>query len=159
LKKKIYYFRLIRASHSCQSHAKDYTFSMNSPLGMSSLAYGEVVLGAFDEGQVEAAARRARERLGGKTDIAFLFVSCDLESLLPDLIELVQIHAHCPKVVGCSANGFVGTGREEEDKTGFSMMVLRLSASEVEYFTLQEFGTSPGWNASRKWNRDCTGWI
>ena len=132
---------------------------MNQTLATNSSAYGELVLGAFEEQKVQEAARKAREHLGGKADIAFLFVSCDLESALPDLIELVQIHGHCPRVVGCSAGGFIATGKEEEDKVGISLLFLRLPGSEVQYFNLQEYADSSEWKAAQKWNRDCTGWV
>ena len=38
-----------------------------------------------------------------------MFVTADYESALPELVELVQIHAHCPRVVGCSAGGAPNT--------------------------------------------------
>ena len=130
------------------------------PATSSSGAYSELVTGGFDEAKVQAAARRAHEHLGGTASVAFLFVSSDYEQPLPDIIELVQIHAHCPTVVGCSAGGFIGIGREEEDSHGISLLVLRLPHAEVCAIELPAESGGTGWDRARRWNRDgCTGWI
>src|SRR4051812_23857645 len=135
--------------------------SLEAEAAMSpSGAYSELVTGEFDEALVEAVARRAHERLGGTAAIAFLFVSCDYEEDLPELIELVQIHAHCTNVVGCSAGGFIGIGREEEDAHGFSLLVLRFAHAEVCTLELPPESTGAAWDRARRWNHDgCTGWI
>jgi len=132
---------------------------MNATPEMKSSAYAELVLGDFDEGKVQAAAVRARETLGGNGTLAFLFISCDLEPYLKDLIELVQIHSRCARVVGCSAGGLIGTGKEEEGKSGFSLIVLHLEQSEVQVFNLGEHPSIGDWNGARRWNKDCNGWI
>jgi small ligand-binding sensory domain FIST len=123
-------------------------------------AYSELVKGGFDEAQVEAAARRAHEKLDGKASIAFLFVSCDYEGSLKDIVELVQIHARCPLVVGCSAAGFIGIGREEEDAIGFSLLVLRLPHTETCILELPSEPQGSAWERARRWTREgCAGWI
>lgn len=131
----------------------------DSPIPSSS-AYAELVTGAFDEAMVEATARRAHERLGGNATIAFLFASCDYEESLRELIELVQIHAHCPVVVGSSAGGLIGVGREEEGESGFSLLVLRLPRAEVRAIELPAEPGGGAWDRAKRWNREgCTGWI
>jgi small ligand-binding sensory domain FIST len=124
-------------------------------------AWSELVLGAFDESKVQGAAERARKHIGGKSAIAFVFVSADYENSLREVIEIVQIHARCPRVVGCSAGGLIGMGREEEGASGFSIMVL--SAPNAEVLTVQLPQDSEGsreWRQASKWNSDgCTGWI
>jgi small ligand-binding sensory domain FIST len=123
-------------------------------------AYSELVRGGFDEAQVEAAAERAHQRLDGKASIAFLFVSCDYADSLKDIVELVQIHARCPMVVGCSAAGFIGVAREEEDGSGFSLLVLRLAQTEMSILELPTESEGSAWERAKRWNREgCTGWI
>lgn len=130
------------------------------PATPSSGAYSELVTGGFDEANVEAAAQRAHERLGGKATMAFVFVSCDYEGSIPDLIELVQIHAHCPAVLGCSAGGLIGVNREEEETAGFSLLVLRLPHAEVCAIELPPEPEGAAWDRVKRWNREgCTGWI
>lgn len=121
-----------------------------------SRAWSEIVTGPFDEAAAAAVAARARRHLGGRTDLAFLFVSCDLRDSLPDLIETLQIHAHCPRIVGCSAGGLIGVGREEEGVSGFSLLALRLSAAEVWCIEMAE---DAGFRRARASSEGCGGWI
>jgi small ligand-binding sensory domain FIST len=136
---------------------------MNTPTDAdtNTNAYSELVLGTYDESEVKAAAARALKQIGGNASIAFVFVSCDYREALPDLVELVQIHAHCPKVVGCSGAGIIGTGREEEGESGFTLLVLKLPQAEASTFTLRDEDThSPSWKQAKSWNdQGCTGWI
>lgn len=130
------------------------------PAMASNGAFSELVKGGFDEAAVEAVAKRAHESLGGKATMAFLFVSCDYEESLREMIELVQIHAHCPLVVGCSAGGIIGIGREEEDVQGFSLLVLRLPETEVCVLELPPESEGAGWERAKRWHREgCAGWI
>lgn len=122
-------------------------------------AYSEMVRGTFSEAEVQAVAERARQRLGGKASIAFVFASCDLKQELTDILELIQIHAHCPHVVGASAGGIIGVGREEEDITGFTLLVLYLPHTQVEVYELPKTA-GEGWESSSQWNQaENTGWI
>ena len=120
------------------------------------VAWSEMVPGLFDESRIREAAARAREHVGGMADIAFVFASCDLRSSLRDVLELVQIHAHCTRIVGCSAGGLVGIGMEDEGASGFSLLVLRTPGAEL---SLMEIRDAADLRRVRKWNEDCTGWI
>ncbi len=125
----------------------------------SNIAYSEIVRGAFSEAEVQAVAERARQRLGGKASIAFVFASCDLRQDLTDIIEIIQIHAHCPHVVGASAGGLIGVGREEENITGFTILALYLPNTQVTTYELPSAGDE-GWGTARQWNQgDITSWI
>jgi small ligand-binding sensory domain FIST len=125
-----------------------------------SSAYAELVMGGFDEKAVQAAAIRAREHLGGSATIAFVFCTCDYADAIKDLVELIQIHAHCPQVVGASASGLVGIGREEEVDPGFSLLILRLPKAEVCPVVLGTEEHASAWQTASRWNDDaCTGWI
>lgn len=128
---------------------------------LSSTAFAELVLGGFDEKAIQAAAERGRERLGGNATLAFIFCTCDYAGSLKDLIELVQIHARCPHVVGMSASGLVGVGREEEGEQGFSLLLLRLPHADVMTAALGSGeGSSSDWAKTRQWNDEgCTGWV
>lgn len=122
-------------------------------------AYSEIVRGTFSEAEVQAVAERARQRLGGKASIAFVFTSCDLKQDLTDILELIQIHAHCPHVVGASAGGIIGVGREEEDTTGFTLLALYLPHTQVEVYELPKT-TGEVWENAGQWNQTGdTGWI
>lgn len=135
---------------------------MENPLPIPAIgnAYAEMVSGGFDEIKVIEAATRARQALGDRASIAFLFVSCDLRDALSELIELVQIHARCPHVAGCSGGGLITTAHEEEETSGFSLLVLRLPNTELTLIDLPAEPLSPAWDRVRQWNRGgCDGWI
>jgi len=126
----------------------------------SNRAYSELVSGTFDEVKVQQAAGRARQHIGSGAHIAFLFVSCDYEEFLPELVELVQIHAHCPHVVGSSAGGLISIGREEEHESGFSIIVLRLPSTEINIAELPIDEAHPSWSRTKAWNSEgSAGWV
>lgn len=126
----------------------------------SGSAYSELVLGSYDEAKAIAAAQRAHAELGGNATIAFLYVSCELRDSLDDLVELVQIHARCPKVVGCSASGLISGSHEEEEADGFSLLVLRLPQTELHVQTLPAEPDNACWDEARNWaSQGCDGWI
>ncbi len=123
-------------------------------------AWSELVTGPFDEAAVQAAARRAQEQLQGRAGIAFVFVSCDYEPHIHDLTEIIQIHARCPQVVGCSAGGLIGTGREDENESGFTLLVLKVPAEEVAVFELPVEPAAAAWQEAKKFNHEeANGWI
>ncbi|MCE9520725.1 MAG: FIST C-terminal domain-containing protein [Verrucomicrobia bacterium] len=120
------------------------------------VSWSEVVPGPFDESRIREATARAREHVGGRADLAFVFVSCDLQNSLRDLLELVQIHAHCPRIVGCSAGGLIGIGCEDEGASGFTLLLLRMPGAE---FSLMELRDAADMRRVRQWNENCNGWI
>lgn len=120
------------------------------------IAWSELVPGPFDETRIREAVVRAREQVGGRADLAFVFASCDLRSSLRDVLELVQIHAHGPRIVGCSAGGLIGIGSEDEGASGFSLMLLRMPGAE---FSVMEIRDDLDLRRVRHWNDDCSGWI
>jgi small ligand-binding sensory domain FIST len=62
--------------------------------------------------------------------------------------------------VGCSAGGIVGTGREEEDAAGFSMLALRLEGAELCALSMPADTEGAEWSQARRWTQDGgTGWI
>jgi len=143
---------------------RDFPYAMTmdstSPMLAGGIAYSELVLGSFDEEKATAVAQRAHQKLGDRASIAFLFISCDLRDSLRDIVELVQIHARCPHVVGCSAGGLIGLEEEEEEKSGFSLLVLRLPNTELEVVSVPVESHHATWDQCKRWSRDGSeGWI
>lgn len=122
----------------------------------SPAAWSGIVTGSFDEEKITAAAAAARAQIGGNADLVFLFVSPSLRGSLPEIIELVQIHARCPRIAGCSAGGLVGLGHEEENEPGISMLVLRAPGAEFFPVEIQDAGKL---QPVEKFAKDCNGWI
>ncbi len=77
------------------------------------------------------AARSAMAEIGGKASIAFVFASSHYQAFLADFLELVQVHAHAPILVGSSASGLIGTDTEAEQSAGFSLLLLNLPETQI----------------------------
>jgi small ligand-binding sensory domain FIST len=88
-------------------------------------AASRIRLLTWDEDEVIATARELREETGGAT-IAFAYVSTDWRPHVADLVEILQVEGHARCVVGCSADGIIGTGEEDENVSGFSVLFLNL---------------------------------
>ncbi len=97
----------------------------------SNRAFSEVALTTFDEGRVRAAVEGMRESLGGAPDCVFAFASPDWGGHVADFLEVIQVYGHAPVVVGCSGWGLIGTGQEDENASGFSLLGLRLPNTEI----------------------------
>lgn len=107
---------------------------------MTNRAISRIILGAYSEPMVVETAREALREIGGKVSCGFIFVSADYEPFLPDLLELIQLHAHVPILVGCSGAGLIGSSQEEEFSTGFSLLLLHLPNTKIHAFRLPAVG-------------------
>lgn len=86
-------------------------------------AASRIRLMTWDEDAVIATARELRADAGGAT-VAFAFVSGSYREHLKDFTEILQVEGHARLVVGCSADGIIGTGQEDEKVQGFSVLFL-----------------------------------
>lgn len=100
-------------------------------------AASRVRLTKWDVNVVTETARQLREETGGAT-LALAFVSSDWRPHLKEFIEILQVDGHARQVIGCSADGFIGTGQEDEDVSGFSVMFLNLTDSEIGSWVIDE---------------------
>ena len=100
-------------------------------------AASRVRLTQWDEAVVTETARQLRAETGGAT-LALAFVSPDWRPHLKEFMEILQVDGHARQVIGCSADGFIGTGQEDEDVSGFSVMFLNLADEEVGTWVIDE---------------------
>ena len=100
-------------------------------------AASRVRLTQWDEQLVTETARQLKEETGGAT-LALAFVSPDWRPHLKEFIEILQVDGHARQVIGCSADGFIGTGQEDEEVSGFSVMFLNLAHSEIGSWVIDE---------------------
>jgi len=89
------------------------------------------LIGPYSEEAITKAAKSAREQAGGACTAILCFVSSSWREHLGDLCELLQIHAHCPKIFGCSADGLIAGKEELEETSGCSLLFLRLEATNI----------------------------
>jgi len=101
-------------------------------------ASSRLVLQKFDEGRVRATAEEMRGELGSPPTLALAFVSTDYVAHLTDFQEVVAVHGHAPMVVGCTGSGLVGTAREAEVATGFSLLFLHLPQARIRAIPLSQ---------------------
>ncbi len=87
-------------------------------------AASRLILTTFDEDALRAAVEGCRDDAGGGGCLAFIFVSADWRPHLEDVIEIVQVYGRVPTVVGCSADGLIGTAQENENVSGASVFLL-----------------------------------
>ena len=87
---------------------------------------------------MRATAEEMRGELGSPPTLALAFVSTDYVAHLTDFQEVVAVHGHAPMVVGCTGSGLVGTAREAEVATGFSLLFLHLPQARIRAIPLSQ---------------------
>jgi small ligand-binding sensory domain FIST len=98
---------------------------------MPNAAASRLCLEPYSESSVIRTARECLHALGSNPHLALVFASPDYAPFLDDFLELIQLHAHAPRIVGGSAIGLVGTGQEAEGKSGFSLLLLHLPKTRI----------------------------
>lgn len=137
---------------------------MGSQVAQTSKAFSELLVGTFDEEQLTTCATKAREELGGDADLALVFISPEFAPQLKEVIEIIQIHARCPKVVGCSAGGLVGAGQEEEKLLGISLLFLKMPTASLLVQSMgkseEDSSDSTSWNEVKNFAENgCSGFL
>ena len=106
-------------------------------------AHSQIHLAGYNEAAIADIARNGREAIGGKTDCLLAFISPGWADQIDDLIEILQIEAHCPVVAGCSADGFIGTREEAEDTEGASFLFLGIPDADISLERFQSEQVPP----------------
>lgn len=88
----------------------------------------------WDEDAVRRAAAGCRERLGVRPDLVLAFASSDYRPRLAGLIEALRLDGQAVRILGGSAEGLFGVGREIENACGLSLLFLALPDASVETF-------------------------
>lgn len=117
---------------------------------MPNAAASRLVLAKYAEPVVIETARSALHEIGGHVSCAFVFCSPDYQENLGDFLELLQLHAHAPILVGCSGSGLIGTNAEAEMAEGFSFLLLNLPETKVHPFGFDDTNV-PEWDDGPAW--------
>ncbi len=96
-----------------------------------------VLLSTWDEDVFVQVARELREKTGGAA-LALVFASSNWRPHLQDLVEILQLEGRARRVVGCSAGGFIGTGQEDEQVSGCSVLFLGGEGVGVEAWPIDD---------------------
>ena len=105
---------------------------------MPNRAASRLVLSDYSEEIVKDAARQVRAELDAEVTCAVLFFSPDYNEHLEDFLELVRVYGRVPLLIGCTGGGLIGTGREAEDRSGFSLLMLSLPETELQVFEFSQ---------------------
>jgi small ligand-binding sensory domain FIST len=122
---------------------------------MPNAAASRLVLEPFSEALVTETARALLAEIGGRVSCAFVFASAEYREVLPDFLELLQVHGHVPTIAGCSAGGLINTSVEAEGATGFSVLFLHLPETEIQTVSFSE--EAGDWK--KPGDEKCEAWI
>ncbi len=103
---------------------------------MPNAAASRLVLEPFSEEAVKRTAQELLREIGGEVSCAFVFASAGYRAMLPDFLELLQVHGHVPVIAGCSGAGLIATGEEAEEADGFSALFLHLPKTKIHSFAM-----------------------
>jgi small ligand-binding sensory domain FIST len=98
---------------------------------MPNAAASRLILEPYSEDTVIQAARGCLQEIGRNPSVVIAFVTSDYRPHLADFLELLQLHAHATLIIGGSATSLVGTGREAEGASGFSLQLLSLPETQL----------------------------
>jgi small ligand-binding sensory domain FIST len=105
---------------------------------MPNYAASRLVTGPFDEAVIRDTARQLRMQLAGKPTFGLVFVTPDYAEKAADLLELVRVYGHVPTLIGCSGTGLVGVAQEQEEGSGFSLMLVSLPGGQAKSFSFSQ---------------------
>jgi len=90
------------------------------------------------EKAVSLAARHVREKLGQGADFAVLFIGAGYRSTAVDLWPSLRREIDAKVVIGCTAGGVIGGGKEVEEHPAVSLTAAVLPGVHVRPFMLQQ---------------------
>ena len=72
----------------------------------------------FNEVEIENWAKSQKEALAGPVTFGQLFTTTGCSRRAREIMEIVQIYAHVPTMIGCSASGLIAGNQEIENEAG-----------------------------------------
>lgn len=117
---------------------------------MPNRAASQLVLARYSEPVAIQAAQSALQEAGGRVSCGFVFCSADYREHLAEFLEVLQVHGHIPIIIGCSGSGLIGTAKEAEGASGFSLLVLNLPETQLTPVSFSANGAPP-WDEPDAW--------
>lgn len=111
-----------------------------------SAATTETEAGAAIRALAEQVESQAEERLGdelppGWIDLAIVFVSAHFTHTIRQVVEGIQAELHPAMMLGCTAEGVVGSEQEIEETPAIALVAAHLPGAQVSPFILQPSDT------------------
>lgn len=120
----------------------------------------------FDEAGLQTWAADLRAQLGKPhVDLGLVFMSPKFFPHAKRVLEILRVHASIPLLAGCSSQGLIAGGEEQEDNPGLSLGLYSLPAAELTAFRFVqeqvEEANGPGyWKLETGVEREQTnGWL
>ena len=89
--------------------------------------------GKFDENALQTWAEELRSRLNvPRVSLGLVFIAPKLFQHATQILEILQVHAQVPLLVGCSGKSLIASGRELEDDAGFALALYALPGAELK---------------------------
>ncbi len=106
--------------------------------------------GAFDETALQQWAETLRSRLrANQVSLGLVFLAPKLFPNAAQVLEILQVHARVPLLVGCSSQSLIAGGNEIEESAGVVLGLYSLPGAELKacYFTQEqvELADQPGY--------------
>ncbi len=101
-------------------------------------AASRLVTGPFDEAVIRETASQLRAQLSGPPTFCLAFVTPDYAEKASDFLELVRIYGQVPTLIGCTGSGLVGSSKEQEEGSGFSLLLVSLPGVTAKAFPFDQ---------------------
>ncbi|HBR67650.1 MAG TPA: hypothetical protein DEA16_05860, partial [Opitutae bacterium] len=85
----------------------------------------------FNEVEIEDWAKTQREALAGPVTFGQLFTTAGCSHRSKEIMEIVQIYAHVPTLIGCSASGLIAGHQEIENEAGCCIALYHLPGTQA----------------------------
>ena len=114
--------------------------------------------------EVDAAAvRELRGKLAGPPTLGLIFIAPKLFSKAKEILELVQIEAKVPTLIGCSGASLIATDKEVEQAPGMALGLYSLPSAKLDVVHVTqeqvEEATGPGYWHMETGIEQTNGWL
>ena len=120
----------------------------------------------FDEAGLQKWAADLRAQLAkSHVDLGLVFMSPKFFPNAKQVLEILRVHAQIPLLAGCSSQGLIAGGEEQEENPGLTLGLYSLPGAELRafHFTQEEVeeANGPGyWQLETEVEREKTnGWL
>lgn len=95
--------------------------------------------GPFDEPALQEWAQSLRAKLEApKVSLGLVFIAPPLFDHAPQILEILQVHARIPMLLGCSGAGLVAGAQEFEEEAGITLGLYWLPDAELHAVRFQQ---------------------
>ena len=121
------------------------------------------VSGHWADAVSAAELREMRGKLAGAPTLGLIFIAPKLFPRAKEILELVQIEAQVPTLIGCSGASLIATEKEIEEKAGMALGLYSLPGAKLDVFHITqeqvEESTGPGYWHMETGIEQTNGWL